>query len=132
MREYTRTGRYFHSINPDAVLAGVAEQLRSLSAIGVVRRRNPPYLIRSYADNVILSPFGRGYWPYEAASYGDQGDDRKKDFVHLALSIETALVAQLVHRATVLPKHVTMFRPSPFCCEQITARACSADQNSSL
>src|SRR5438046_3136027 len=36
MREDTRTAGYFHSINPGAAFPGVAEQLRSLSAVVVV------------------------------------------------------------------------------------------------
>jgi hypothetical protein len=45
MREDTRTARYLHSIDPAAAFAGVADQMRSLSAVLVVRRRKPPYFV---------------------------------------------------------------------------------------
>ena len=47
MREDTNTGGYLRSIGPEATFAGVTEQLRSLSAVVVVRRRKPPYFVRS-------------------------------------------------------------------------------------
>lgn len=46
MRQDTRATGYFHSIDPGATLAGVAEQLRSLSAIVVERGSKPPYFVR--------------------------------------------------------------------------------------
>jgi hypothetical protein len=47
MREDMRTAGYSHSIDPGAALAGVAEELCSLSAVVVIRRRKPPYFVRS-------------------------------------------------------------------------------------
>jgi hypothetical protein len=53
VRQDTRLSRYFHSIDPRATLAGVAEQLRSLSSI-VVKGSKPPNFVRRYRHNPFL------------------------------------------------------------------------------
>src|SRR5713101_3689468 len=51
MRTDTHAGRYLHSIDPHAFPTRVTEQLRSLSPIRVVGRREPPHLFRRYRDD---------------------------------------------------------------------------------
>src|ERR1700761_5281950 len=98
MREDTRPARYFHPIDPGTVLAGVAEQLRSLSAVVVVRRRKPPYFVRSYPDNLLLAAFGQACCPCNCRNDYPHGSTCRKDPLHPFLPSQNCFGSQLVHR----------------------------------
>src|SRR5690349_4373345 len=92
MREGTRTARYFHAIDPGAALAGVTQQMRSLSAVVVVRRSKPPYLVRGQRDDPFLAWFVQICSPCDRRNDGDRGNSGGKDPVHFLLLSETCLV----------------------------------------
>src|SRR3954469_12401941 len=126
MRENTGTARYFHSIDPSTALAGVAEQLRSLSAVVVVRRRKPPYFLRTYPDNLPLAPLGRACCPYNCSNYCDHDGGCRKDSLHFALLFQTCLGRNW------FIAHIVLQRPSsgeaPTCsCFEIEHH-CSVDE----
>src|SRR6185369_5508122 len=93
MREDTRTTRYFRAIDPGAACAGVAEKVRSLSAVGVVGRRKPPDLVRSQPDNFLLVRAGQACCPCGCRNDGDRGTGYRKDSLHLFLLSKTVLAA---------------------------------------
>src|SRR5690242_1018597 len=100
MREKARTTGYFHSIDPAASFAGVADQMRSLSAVVVVRRRKPPNFVRGYADNLLFAPFGQACCPRGRRNGRDHSSGCRKDHLHphLLLLSQTALVRSLISR----------------------------------
>src|SRR6266478_6574899 len=98
MRYDTRTARYFHSIEPGAAFAGVAEQLRSLSSVVVVRGVNHrtssgvnptiSFLLRS--AKLVLHASAVTIVTTAAAA---------ESILFISFSLpKTVLVSQLVHR----------------------------------
>src|SRR5438270_185809 len=106
MGEDTSTVRHFHSIDPGTTLAGITEQLRSLSAVFVVRRRKPPYLVRSYHED-FLAPFGHACCPCNRRRDCDNGRGCRKYSLHHLSPPPKLFGFAVVHRCTFIGGHCT-------------------------
>src|SRR2546427_3105854 len=76
--------RNLDPIDPHALPTRVTEQLRPLSPVRVVRRREPPRLFRRYRDDRLPVVFGLGRCPRARGKAHRQSGEEKKHRFHLS------------------------------------------------
>src|SRR5438128_4330645 len=85
MCEDAHAARYLNPIDPRPALAGIAEQLRPLPPILVVRRREPPHLFRCEPDDLFLGFVVPGHCRRYRRKNHRYGSAYKKSLFHVSL-----------------------------------------------